>query len=215
MKLYKFRALTNEQDLERLKGILETGKFWCSTFSELNDPMEGVYHFLDYTQEESELVDLIYKTKQSYKICSFSAEGAFSDPLMWGYYANGFRGVAIEIEINSDEVNEINYMKKIPSFAGLNPQEEAKKILTTKLSPWTHECEFRFLRQSKENKIKIGTITALYYGEPYGNTDNVRDIVENSHILREYQEIKKEILKFSNKFNVRPVKIEKCKVIKK
>ena len=43
MKVYKFRKLTNESDLDRLKGILETGNFWCSNFWDLNDPMEGVF----------------------------------------------------------------------------------------------------------------------------------------------------------------------------
>lgn len=43
MKIYKFRPLTEELDYWRLKNILETKKFWCSNFWELNDPMEEIF----------------------------------------------------------------------------------------------------------------------------------------------------------------------------
>jgi hypothetical protein len=58
---------------------------------------------------------LILGAKAHYKICSFSDEKAFSNPIMWGYYANGFRGVAVEIEVCGEEVNKIKYERKIPS----------------------------------------------------------------------------------------------------
>jgi|GEM_PF-5983772 hypothetical protein len=45
MKLYKFRPLGSCLDLERAQEILAQGKFWCSPFWELNDPMEGVYRY--------------------------------------------------------------------------------------------------------------------------------------------------------------------------
>ena len=32
---------------------------------------------------------------------------------MWGHYANGFRGVAIEIEVCENEVNKIKYKREI------------------------------------------------------------------------------------------------------
>jgi hypothetical protein len=219
IKLYKFRPLANEEDCERLKGILETGKFWCSTYPELNDPMEGVYNFLpdpnDITNNISELIDLIYKEKQGYKICSFSNEDAFSKPIMWGYYANGFKGVAVEIEICRKEVEEIEYKRDILKFSGKNPDKEAKRILTTKLTIWKHEGEYRFLKKIEEDKeIKIGKITALYYGNPHEGTINRQDIIDNSKTFRKYLELKEKILKELPNIKSYPVKIEKCKVIK-
>lgn len=215
IKLYKFRPLANEKDCERLKGILETGEFWCSKFSELNDPMEGVYLFLNYPNNRSELIDLIFKTKTSYKICSFCNEQAFANPLMWGYYANGFRGVAIEIKVSSDKVKKIKYVSKIHSFTGKNPTKEAEKILTTKLSPWKHECEYRFLEKRENNKSKIGKITALYFGDPYERTRNRTDIIENNDAVRKYIVLKNKILEITKELGVHSVKIENCKVIKK
>lgn len=216
IKLYKFRPLANEEDFERLKDILETGKFWCSKFFELNDPMEGVYNFLNYS-DRPDAVDLIFKTKTSYKICSFCNEEAFSKPTLWGYYANGFRGVAIELEVGSDKVEEIQYKDKIPSFKGVNPEKEAVEILTTKLELWEHECEYRFLEKSDNNdnnKFEIGKITALYFGDPYEGTINRKDIIENSNAVRKYIDLKNKILEITKELSVHSVQIEDCKVIK-
>lgn len=154
VKLYKFRPLSNNRDFKRLKSILKTGKFWCSKFSELNDPMEGAFTALN-ASNVSEIIDSIYNEKERYKICSFSNEEAFSDPVMWGYYANGFRGVVIEIEVCSTEVKQIEYVDEISSFEVLNPDMKVKKILTTKLSPWKHECEYRFLKKAIVIRLKL------------------------------------------------------------
>jgi hypothetical protein len=172
VKLYKFRPLANDTDFDRLKSILDTGEFWCSKFSGLNDPMEGAFTLLN-RPNASKIIDSIYDEKESYKICSFSGEGAFSNPLMWGYYANGFRGVAIEIEIDKNEVKQIEYVDEIPSLEKLKLNNlTAEKILTTKLSPWSHECEFRYLKKDFDNLLKIGRITALFYGDPYERAKN-------------------------------------------
>lgn len=107
MKLYKFRPLAKEEDFQRAKSIIETGCFWCSRFSELNDPMEGVFCTANH-----KIIDDAYKQKVSYRICSFSAEAAFENPCMWGYYANGFKGIAIEIEVSDEAkkmIHEIDY----------------------------------------------------------------------------------------------------------
>jgi len=214
VKLYKFRPLADDQDFERLKEILETGKFYCSKFQDLNDPMEGVYRFLNYTENRAGLIDLIFGEKARYKICSFSNEKAFSNPIMWGYYANGFRGVAVEIEVREKEVKKIKYVDDIPGFKGENLNDEAVKILTTKLSPWGHECEYRFLKKSYDNQHKIGNITALYFGDPYEKAHNRNNIVENSKNIRDYLEFKKGILNITKEkeLNVYSVKLDVCSV---
>ncbi len=197
MKLYKFRPLATEQDFDRLKSILKTGEFWFSKFSNLNDPMEGSFTVLDHPRP-SEIIDLIYNEKECYKICSFSNKRAFSKPIMWGYYANGFKGVAIEIEIKKAEIKQINYVKNIPTVKTSDPDCEARRILTKKLWHWKHEGEYRVLTKAKDDndKVKIGKITALYFGDPYERADNQSKIIENSDILRKYINFKDGILKF-------------------
>ena len=67
MKLYKLRPLLNCDDLQRVTDIIRNKKFWCAKYSELNDPMEGVF-----LASPSEAVQQIYLGKLKYKICSFT-----------------------------------------------------------------------------------------------------------------------------------------------
>jgi hypothetical protein len=210
MKIYKFRSLVDKTDFCRLKEILETRKFHCSKFPDLNDPMEGVY----VSNYPKEIIDLIFEIKMGYKICSFSHEKAFSNPLLWGYYANGFRGVAVEVDVGTEEVREIKYEPELPRIEGLVNEENAKRILTTKLCPWSHEYEYRFLTKNNGDKHEIGDITAVYFGDPYGITINKKEIITCSKKTRDYYSLKNDILKLLNgRTPAYSVKIEKCKVI--
>lgn len=143
MKLYKFRQLGNCYDLERIEEIIEEKKFWCSKLWDLNDPMEGVFWSF------KENVDKIFKEKNQYLICSFSGEKGFKNPLLWGYYANGFKGIAIEIEIEKKRIEKVKYvtLKKFNE-----PIENEKEIIKRKLNNWKHENEYRFLIKSDCNK---------------------------------------------------------------
>ena len=113
MILYKFRSLSSALDLDRAKQILETGHFWCSKFSELNDPMEGAFTILSDAVISDEFKS-VYKEKSRYKICSFSGQRGFENPAMWGYYANGFRGICIRVEVEDEsKIAEIKYEDEI------------------------------------------------------------------------------------------------------
>jgi hypothetical protein len=189
MKLYKFRPLAKEEDFQRAKSIIETGRFWCSRFSELNDPMEGVFCTKDH-----EIIDEVYKQKNLYKICSFSAEAAFKHPCMWGYYANGFKGIAIEIEVDDGEVKKIGYKNDRDTTNDSKP-DAIEAILTTKLTSWKYEAEYRFLKESKENEHSIGKITAVYFGEPYGDFGNKQTIYKANTKLQCYQCLSRKLIK--------------------
>lgn len=206
MKLYKFRPLADHEDLKQVQDILKTNCFWCSKFSELNDPMEGVFYATDRS-----LIEEIYKEKNDYKICSFSTEVGFKNPTMWGYYANGFKGVAIEIEIAKAKVEIVDYKDEILSIKNISPGVNiAKKILTTKLKCWENEMERRFLTKSQKDFQKIGKITAVYYGEPYNGLANSNSIKSES--IEKYNELKNQLKKAMPMINFYPVKIESGEV---
>lgn len=200
MKLYKFRPLGDCRSLCHAKKMLRTGEFWCSRFWELNDPMEGVYSF---TRDDRDLVDQVFSDKAKHVVCSFSGNNALSNPLMWGHYANGFKGMAIEIEVSPDSVENIEQMDYVEGVAdwssmgqSLAIEERVKKILTTKLDRWKHEDEFRFLnvpeKPARDGNGKltgnyekgIGEISGIYFGDPYGNVVNRNVIIEQSQALQ-------------------------------
>ncbi len=180
MKLYKFRSLGSDTDLERAEAILKEGKFWCSRFWQLNDPMEGVFRY-DLTQTLPPNVETIVSEKAKRVLCSFSGPGAFSLPHMWGYYANGFKGFVIELEDPLDEVKKVDYVDTptIVSDDGIS----AEQVLATKLKCWEHEDEHRFIAKGLEPGLhSIGKITALHFGNPYGTVENAKDLQANPEI---------------------------------
>lgn len=177
MKLYKFRSVINETDLTKVREIIETGEFWCSKFHQMNDPMEGVYYTVNPLQ-----TDKILSEKNKRKICSFSSIHGFHKPCMWGYYTNGFQGIAIEIEIEKKLVYKVQYDNDITSLNDMD------KILTTKLKSWKHENEYRFIKvmQEEENKCQIGKITKVYFGSPYAGLTNSQDIINDNNAIQKY-----------------------------
>lgn len=208
MKIYKFRPLATQKNFNRARKILKTGCFWCSKFSELNDPMEGAFHASTIKK-----IDEALKQKMRYRICSFSNKKAFEKPIMWGYYANGFRGIAIEVKCDETEVRKVNYVPDIESIDDVTIEE----ILTTKLSPWKHEKEFRFLKESDDNFHKIGTITAVYFGNPYNRAVNKKSIYNDSDILKTYEDFKENLIKLSRSMGMGRynVEIDKNNKVKK
>jgi len=187
-KLIKFRALANDTDFGYAKDIIETGKFWCSKFYNLNDPMEGVYYISEFDKEQ---VSSIYDEKNRYVICSFSHVGALGNPLLWGYYANGFRGIAIEIEYKGKYIKRVDYEKIDSIYKNLH---NAEQILLRKTENWNHEQEYRYLKKAGTEKLcKIGMIKKVYFGNPYSEVVNNGIIMKDSKTLSDYHKWKDEL----------------------
>ncbi len=216
MKLYKFRPLGTEKDLNRIDEILSTNNFWGSKFFELNDPMEGVFYFpLDINEKMMHLTRLLFSAKNSYKICSFSNVYGFENPLLWGHYANGFKGVAIEIDVNPSEVYQVRYANSILDIklSGQDADDIVKEILTTKLILWNYENEYRLLRKNEESKQQLGRTTKVYFGNPYGNLYNTHEIQPEA--IKNYLDLREKLLEKINKYNIDSslVKVNGTKVI--
>jgi len=204
MKIYKFRPLVECEDFCRLKEIIETKEFHCSNFWDLNDPMEGVFNF-SIKNIESRIKD-VYDGKNSYKICSFSGIEGFINSIMWGYYASGFKGVAIELEIEviakDDQCGECGGVKEIKRNDNLPNDSDIEKILLHKNTIWKHEDEYRFLIKSDNEKHVIREITAIYFGNPYGNLHNT-EIIRKNKKLTEYNKFKEKIIEIAKRKEIK------------
>ncbi len=125
---------------------------------------------------------------------------------MWGHYANGFKGVAIEVEVgNTEEIKPIKYVSKEDFNSNMR---DAKEILTRKLKNWEHENEIRFLIESRNESHKIGQITKIYFGNPYGDLNNTNDVLKKSKKLRDYNKLKDKLKKICQKKNLAVSDIE-------
>ena len=212
-KLYKFRPLGTLEDFNRAKNILKTGYFRCSQFSELNDPMEGVFFIGD---DRGRYNSTFFSQKNRFKICSFSNSGAFWNPVIWGHYANGFKGIAIELEVDAadENITKVLYSEKSPALEDIHSDDDIKKILTAKLRPWEHEGEYRFLKISSLRFHKIGKITAVYFGDPYGHLINTSEIQKRNKNIRNYIALKKALKKLVLEMHLKShsVKVVNCKI---
>jgi hypothetical protein len=165
-KVYKYLALNDDLKISRFSDSLINNQVWLSKYNQLNDPMEGIY----YTFDTEDRTRALLNEKNKYLIGCF---GSSSDNfILWAYYADGFRGACIEIELDEDiEFEKISYVT-LPEFKEtLSAEiENLKNILTRKLSNWVNEAEIRVLMKDENaigvpgKSIKIGKITAVYFG---------------------------------------------------
>lgn len=191
-KLFKFRSLFDCDSMKWVREIIETGEFWCAKLWEMNDPMEGVYsHVVDELGERG--VTDLFSEKNKHVICSFSGEDAFSKASMWGYYANGFKGVAIELEVEADDssIHEVTYDKNIADWTmrlqGTQGRDEwLQSVMTRKLKDWKGENEFRFLKKGEPGLNAVGNIVRVHFGCPFFNVRNQLSVLSDSSSLQAY-----------------------------
>ncbi|MCF8245500.1 MAG: DUF2971 domain-containing protein [Saprospiraceae bacterium] len=158
MKTYKFRG---ESQIAFAFDIIINNRLYCANWNDLNDPMEGMYAYQSNRKTNHSIITQKVKgirvSKRKYKICSLSE--TFDNHLLWGHYAEGFKGVAIEIELPDNDIN-IRKVEPRGVFAYLNMDEftdvdeAARTILFSKYDVWSYEQEIRILNESQWYEIE-------------------------------------------------------------
>lgn len=147
MRAYKFRSSTN---VEFALDILLNRRLFCSDWRELNDPMEGMFAYSTLGPEShaQRVVKGIGSAKSRYKVCSLAQD--FQSHLLWAHYANGFDGLAIEVDLPDDDqdVRQVEY-RGVFAFLDMDQvvdeDDAARRILYSKYSEWSYEQEVRIL----------------------------------------------------------------------
>ena len=188
MILYKYRSLAN---LEHVLDIILNQRLHCSIYPELNDPFEGLFittttirpsDFLKSKIPPSPFVKWPIKLKRAkdvkdlfggaidyVKICSLSSN--LNDVRLWSYYADGHKGVVIEIDCSGlEKIYEVKYSEELPKEGfTLIRQQSLLEVLSRKTKHWDFESEYRiiyegqYLEEGKYFGIK-GRIKAIYLG---------------------------------------------------
>ena len=119
MKLYKYRAW---HQLEYVLDIVHSERLHCASYKDLNDPFEGV--FLQLLGRPRGLIRNLKRQATlddfgigNFRICSLSA--SMNDVRMWSNYANGHRGMAIELDLDDrvDSIHEVTYRDELHGMA--------------------------------------------------------------------------------------------------
>jgi hypothetical protein len=172
MKLYKLRSLTN---LERFLDIVLNERLYCAPFEELNDPFEGLYiavsHFPPVMLQRTgsvrhslENASSLHEHEKYSRICSLSS--SFKDVRLWAHYADGHKGVAIEIDFAGHEADvvPIHYLTELKRYSNtilgaVFPDD----VLRHKTVHWLYEEEVRILQGAPFYPI-AGRITSVILG---------------------------------------------------
>src|SRR3954453_17343891 len=143
---YKYRGITN---LERTLDIIVEGRLYAAQFTDLNDPMEGVYLYDEQVVTQTER-ERITKEKLEYRLVSLSE--TYASTLMWSYYAEGHTGIVVGVRpLNSSpDILRVDYDG--PWRLSDDGSSQAKEILLRKYKLWAHEREHRAF-VSKEQRF--------------------------------------------------------------
>lgn len=147
ISLYLYRAV-NENTIDSLKN----NYLWFSERSALNDTFDSKFY------EKLADEDLCEVVKEA-RIRSLSGAEEHYNTLMWGYYANGSRGIAIEYEFDIETLIENNIIiNKVEYENSLRPQNTMPEFMDygktyfTKNLDWQHENEWRLIAKSENLK---------------------------------------------------------------
>ena len=147
MKAYKFRTT---QNFEFVADILVNRRFYCSDPRSFNDIREGDIRVGDDRGAEIEVIDFGNRVSDALGRCRVTSLcKTFDNHLLWAYYAGGFTGMAIEVELPSADIVEVtydDYFIYLSDYCKRNDVEGATRAaLCKKYTVWRHEQEVRII----------------------------------------------------------------------
>lgn len=152
MKAYKFKSAAQA---DHIFDLILNQRLFCAPWDVLNDPMEGVFAYSfrgdDEARPAQELAAGVQAELKKLKVCSLAR--TFDCHLLWSHYANGFNGVAVELELpeKHPEIRPVSYRGVFGQFGyrtDLEATEVARKLLFSKYQEWQYEQELRIVSES-------------------------------------------------------------------
>lgn len=150
---YKYRSLDNWRFL---LDILLEKRLYAASFRDLNDPMEGRYHYQGDSVTRA-FRSAIRASKDEWRICSLSEHP--KSTLMWSYYAGGHTGVVLGVNVKrrtGQRVRPILYDQTMHvGSSRKSPSDVALEILSQKQMSWSHEHEVRVFSRAPFVPVEI------------------------------------------------------------
>jgi hypothetical protein len=146
MKLYKYKSLAN---LWHVLDPILNQRLYCAHWSTLNDPLEGRYEVYLGSKShklESIMVSRIERARNEFRIASLSATP--TNFLLWSHYADGHKGVAIEVDIpdGHPDLTKIVYSPFSSVFSEKEQtREDMRHLFNGKGQEWAYEEEYRII----------------------------------------------------------------------
>jgi hypothetical protein len=130
-------------------------KIKLSRFNKLNDPFELLAANLVNEKHRRAVSTLKNELDQTKGLICFTSN--WSNPLLWGHYAERHTGIALGFEIPSIHLTKMHYTNKRVKIEFneqtrkvVNGQAVTEKLIRTKFTDWKYEDEYRmFVELSK------------------------------------------------------------------
>jgi hypothetical protein len=164
--LYKYRGLT---EFKFFVDIFLKKRLYAAPYFDMNDPMEGQYLYHKDNGLDEDIRNRLKGEKEKLRICSVSRNPM--NELMWSHYAEGHRGVAIGVEVNSQDYNVRPVIYDGPMLLGLNNlhTHSAIDILCRKHKVWHYEEEERVF-VSNQHFVNV-EVKEVIFGQKISNQD--------------------------------------------
>lgn len=164
MKLYKYKSLDN---LWHILDIVHNQRLYCANWQELNDPLEGRYEIYLGDKSDSMMGTMesrIEAARNSLRVASVSADP--TNFLMWSHYANGHKGVVIEVDIHASDRNlcKITYSPFSSVFSSkLQTKKDMRHLFNGKSTAWEYEEEYRIITGDKFYHL-LNPVSRIFLG---------------------------------------------------
>lgn len=167
MRLYHFTS--------RKFGLLaiKDRRLKIARVNELNDPFE----FLGWNLQDSETRTKMrqWKADRNAELGILCFSRKWSNPLLWGHYADKHRGIAIGFDVpDNDLYSPVTYRRtRLPTPVGRElVGADVDGLLLTKFSAWRYESEYRCFCRLGESIHENG----LYF-EPFSPTLKLAEVI--------------------------------------
>ena len=166
LRLYRYRSLKDDNALKRELDVIKNSYLWCSDFTSLNDPMEGIFRPSSLINEANaiEIKKLI-----EHGIACFSE--SYNNELMWAHYAGNYGGICIaynskRLQRRLDDTARlvrVAYVEEVPRLGSSEANDilgasvvskldsPARHVLSYKKLNWYYEREWRVLGKIGHN----------------------------------------------------------------
>ena len=151
MKAYKFRSAAN---LHFVVDILFNRRLYCCRADQLNDIREGDLRVGNDRGQELQVIeygDAVATQLKELRVCALTR--SFDNHLLWAHYADGWSGLAIEVELDDADAVAVTYADDLIYLAqlmeSLSPEAAARQALARKYKEWSYEGEIRLITKSE------------------------------------------------------------------
>ena len=168
MLLYRYMSLSN---LWHVLDVAVRNRVYCAHWTELNDPLEGHYELFFRQKDDprfAQTESALRTNRDRHRIASFSEDPA--NFLLWSHYADGHKGIALEVEIDSDDpcLTKVLYSDFYSVFTeDTDPSLNHPHVFNGKTPEWAYEKEWRIITTSEYysldspcSRILLGPLTS-------------------------------------------------------